>query len=177
MIVEVTNKLIINYRAATRVGGLKAWCELPYPGHPKGCPNYPNKCCFPKVGEYYDLTKPHWFAIVEFNIGEFADKMKKKHPEWSERQCRCVLYWQNGVRSQLDVKCKSFIGNKDLIYHKIPEAMGVNVMLTMRKNLKLDIAIKPVHMVRKIALIGSPGPHHDKELRWERAKTERGESH
>ena len=163
MIVEVTNKLIINYRAATRVGGRKAWCELPYPGHKKGCPNFPTLCCFPKVVDYYDLSKPHWFVIVPFAIGKFATRMKEKHPEWSERQCRCVLYWQNAVRKQLRIKCSEFIGNQDLIYHMIPEAMGVNVMLTMRKNLRLTIAIKPKHMVRKIALVGSPGKYHHKE--------------
>jgi len=175
MIIEVTNKLIINYRAAKRIGGQKAWCELPYPGHPKGCPNYPSKCNFTKVEEYYDLSKPHWFSIIEFNIGQFAAKMKAVHPEWSDRQCRCVLYWQNGVRKLLNDECKQFIGAKNLICHKVPEAMGVNVMLTMRKSLGLNIAIKPVYTVRKIALIGSPGPYHSKELQWEQVETDHKE--
>jgi len=163
MIVEVTNKLIINHRAESRVGGRKAWCELPYPGHKKGCPNFPILCNFPKVEEYYDLSKPHWFAIMPFDIAQFAAKMKAKHPKWTEKQCRCVLYWQNTVRKHLRNKCSQFIGNKDLIFHLIPEGMGVNVMLTMRRNLKLEIEIKPVNIVRKIALIGSPGRYHRKE--------------
>ncbi|KKK81159.1 hypothetical protein LCGC14_2816310, partial [marine sediment metagenome] len=32
-ILEVTNDLIIDHRA-------REWCKLPYPNHPRGCPNY-----------------------------------------------------------------------------------------------------------------------------------------
>ena len=112
------------------------------------------------------MTKPHWFAIQEFNLADHVERMGSLHPEWSYKQCRCVLYWQNGVRKELDLKSQSFILSEvlinklpepgKLIYHKIPEAMGANVMLTM-KRLKLPIEIKPVKIVRKIALIGYPG--------------------
>ena len=40
MIVNITGKLAINYRANKRINGKPSWCELPYPGHKKGCPNY-----------------------------------------------------------------------------------------------------------------------------------------
>lgn len=154
MILEVTDKLVINYRASERINGRPAWCELPYPGHKKGCPNYGKGCPLPRVGDYFDLSRPHWFAIIRFDILDFSIRMKTKHPHWTERQCRCVLYWQNGVRKKLDEYCRKFIGDHDLIFHKIPEAMGVNVILTMRK-LKQPIEMKPEFSVCKIALIGS----------------------
>jgi hypothetical protein len=155
MIVEITNKLEINFRASERINGKKAWCELPYPGHKKGGPNYGKGCPLPRVNKFSDLSKPHWFAIIKFDLKGHVEKMKNKHPDWSDRQNRCVLYWQNGVRSKLNKICQEFIGNKDLIYHKIPEAMGVNVILTMKK-LNIPIEIKPVNTVHKITLIGSP---------------------
>lgn len=155
MIVNTTGKLAIDYHASERIDGQKAWCELSYPGHKKGCPNYGKSCPLPRVKTYFDLTKPHWFAIVKFNLEFHAIKMKYFHPGWSERQCRCVLYWQGSVRKLLDKECVSFINGRNLIWHKIPEAMGVDVMLTM-KNIGLYIETKPKIIVRKIALIGVP---------------------
>jgi hypothetical protein len=88
--------------------------------------------------------------------------MKSQYPKWTERQCRCILYWQPGVKGTLDRICKEFIGVKmslfssvpELIYHKIPEAMGVHVIKTMRK-IGQPIQTKPKNLVRKIALIGT----------------------
>jgi hypothetical protein len=155
MIIEVTNKLIINYRAHERINGKKAWCELPYPRHKKGCPNYGKSCPLPRVGTVFDLLKPHWFAIIRFDLISHIQRMKNLHPGWSYNQCKCVLYWQNGIKKQLDNICKEFIQIKDknLIYHKIPEAMGVNVILTMKK-IGHPIEIKPKNIIHKIALIG-----------------------
>jgi len=156
MIVDVTNKLIIDPRAHSRVNGEPAWCELPYPGHKKGCPNYGKGCPLPKVDVYFDLTMPHWFAIHRFDLKAHVERMRDKHPEWSDRQCRCVLYWQNGVRKSLNIECSDFIlQHRGLVYHKIPEAMGVNVILTM-KIIDQQIIIKPIDEVCKVALIGSP---------------------
>lgn len=155
MIIEVTGKLEIDYRASERIDGEKAWCELPYPGHKKGCPNYGKGCPLSRVEKYFDLTKPHWFAITRFNLLGHAEKMKALHPLWTDRQCRCVLYWQNGVRKILNKMCEEFIRGRNLIYHKIPEAMGVHVIKTMRK-LGQPIETKPKDTVCKVALMGSP---------------------
>ena len=166
MIIDVTGILIINHSSHKRLNGKKAWCELEYPGHKKGCPNY-SKCSeLPDLEDYFDLTRNHWFCIQEFNLAAHVEKMKQKHPEWSERQCRCVLYWQNGVRNELSDKSRSFIKtmkttysvNGDLRFHLIPEAMGLNVMMTMRK-IGQPIEIKPVNIVRKISLIGFEGDY------------------
>lgn len=156
MIIDVTGKLEINYRASERINGQKAWCELPYPGHKNGCPNYGKSCPFPRVEKKFDLSKRHWFAIIKFDLVNHMERMGTLHPKWSERQRRCVLYWQNGVRRKLDALCGSFVGGgvRGLIYHKIPEAMGVNVILTLRR-MGIPIEIKPKKFVHKVALIGS----------------------
>ena len=152
MIIEVTNKLAVNLN-------VRNWCKFPYPGHPNGCPNFgKSKTCPPKVGivtEIFDLGKPHWFAVMEFDIAYHADRMKNLHPQWSEKQCRCCLYWQNTVRKNLRIMCDDFIGSKNFYaYTLIPEAMGVNVFRTAhRVGVMLRRVI--VHKLYKIALIGS----------------------
>ena len=148
-IVEVTNQLIIDYRART-------WCTLPYYGHPKGCPNY-NKSpkCPPqveRVEDYFDLSQKHWFAIVDFDLGAHKQKMKKLHPNWTEHQLKCVLYWQGSVRKRLKELCESFLFD-GVVYNTIPEAMGVHVINTMQK-LGFDIQRQVTKKVYKVALIG-----------------------
>jgi len=57
----VPSRLCLDARAAGE------WCRIPYPGHPKGCPNCdsvrvtcpPNA---PKVSDVYDLSKPVYFV-------------------------------------------------------------------------------------------------------------------
>lgn len=156
MIIDVTNKLVINYHASERIDGHKAWCEFPYPGHKDGCPNYGKTCPLPRVETYFDLSQPHWFAIVRFDLHSHVVRMSEMHPKWSDRQCRCVLYWQNKVKGRLDRLCQCWIWdrNEDLIWHKIPEAMGINVILTMKK-IGQPIEIKPKIEVCKIAMIGT----------------------
>jgi hypothetical protein len=80
--------------------------------------------------------------------------MKKKHPNWSERQCRNLLYWQNGVRSRLRKKTESYINPlSDDIILEIPEACGINMIETMSK---AGIKIQTDHPdnVIKVMLIG-----------------------
>jgi len=110
------------------------WCCLPYPNHKKGCPNFPK--CISERPDFLSLPNKKWVAITEeFDLKKHARRMKEKHPHWTERQCRNVLYWQNGVRSRLKKKAMK-------IYHPlcgdilldIPEANGVNVFATMAKN-------------------------------------------
>jgi len=152
MIIEVTGSIVIDMSVRT-------WCTLPYPGHPKGCPNFGiSDTCPPKVktvSEIFDLEKQHWFAVVEFNLKNHADRMKMLHPAWSQKQCTCCLYWQNGVRKQLRKLCDDFIFNKSFLHYTlIPEAMGVNVFQTARRygvTLTKDITDK----LYKIALIGN----------------------
>lgn len=153
MIIEATGRLVINMKA-------REWCKLPYPGHPKGCPNYGKKAiCPPRihtVDRVFDLEGPHWFVIEEFDLGAHAKRMKGKNPEWSERQCRCVLYWQAGVKKRLRERTKfEMVGRPGTISTDCPEAMGINVILTLRR-LGVPIKTKPNQTVYKVALMGYP---------------------
>lgn len=130
-VINVTNKMVIEYR-------VRDWCKLPYDGHKKGCPNYgKRKDCPPNVGlieDEFDLSKPHYFAIVEFDLGAHMNKMKERHPHWTIKQQRNVLYWQGTVRKKLRLLSEEFIKDKGgLVISTCPEAMGVNVFKTFPK--------------------------------------------
>jgi len=132
------------------------WCKLPYPGHPAGCPNFPK--CVKEHPDFNLMIKGRlWDAVLEeFNLTDHAAKMKKKHPAWSERQCRNLLYWQNGVKSRLRKKVLKYSKAEDIVL-ELPEACGVNVFETMSKN---GIALQRHNpdIIIKVMLIGRRGP-------------------
>jgi hypothetical protein len=91
-----------------------------------------------------------WVAIIEtFDLKAHAEKMKAKHPHWSERQCRNPLYWQGGVRKRLREKAEKL--NGDIILD-IPEACGVEVFETM-KLVGINLERKP-DIVKKVMFVG-----------------------
>ena len=113
-------------------------CRARYHNHPKGCPNYGvREDCPPGVPPIYDQINPHCPIIAvynEFDFGTHRRKMKKKHPEWSERQLRCCLYWQQTARKFLKKEIKKFLKtHPDFFIVKNPEAAGVNLTETMKK--------------------------------------------
>lgn len=137
--------------------GAREWCTLPYPLHSRGCPNYGHKYgCPPKaplVEDTIDLDKPCWLVIIEFNLGSHIARMLSLHPDWSNRQARCVLYWQGGVNREL--KLRSFVArlehpNTNIFF--TPEAMGVHIIKTMQ-NLGFPIEMQPTQTVFKVALL------------------------
>ena len=138
-----------NYRAKEG-----QWCKLPYPNHPNGCPNFP-ECIKKNQLEGYSPVELKWYAVIEiFNLAQHAYNMKLKHPRWSDRQCRCVLYWQNSVRKRLREKMNKIMESMPnaVCGTLCPEALGVNVFGTMAK---VGITLyKNPDTVRKIAFIG-----------------------
>lgn len=150
-IYKVNGIIIIDYDC-------RNFCTIPYPNHPKGCPNFnKNKECPPKVGfveDIFDFDKDLFFVIEEFGLRAHMTLMKEKHPHWSVLQCRNLLYWQGGVRKKLKDKVKGFI-KPDMIYTLLPEAMGVMVIDTAVK-LGIPIEKTPENKVFKIALVGYP---------------------
>jgi len=150
MILNTSSNLVVDYRA-------RDWCKLPYPDHPNGCPNYNKKQgCPPQaplIERYFNLHKDHFFVIVIFNLGHHVNKMLEKHPNWSERQARCVLYWQGTVNKQLRLECEGYAKQFNLVYNSCPEAMGVDVIKTC-KNLGLPIKQQPSNIVFKIGMLG-----------------------
>lgn len=131
------------------------WCTLPYPLHKKGCPNFP-KCPNNRV-DFKTLSGYKWWAVIEeFDLVAHAKRMKEKHPHWSERQARCVLYWQRGVKSRLLKKAEKLMkelgGPMGTIILTIPEANGVDVFNTMTHH---GLILKPnPDYVYKIMLVG-----------------------
>ncbi|KKK73060.1 hypothetical protein LCGC14_2897610, partial [marine sediment metagenome] len=72
------------------------WCTLPYPNHKKGCPNFnknplcpPNAKIMENILEYYRFF---YLILAYFDIFKYTTQMMHKHPNWSERKARCVLY-------------------------------------------------------------------------------------
>jgi len=154
-VVEVTGNLVLNPRA-------REWCKLPYPNHPRGCPNYGKKdTCPPKVPflqDVFDLTKPHWFIYTTFDLESHKKKMKSRHPDWTELQCRCVLYWQSRVNKSLKEKAIEFVKTKRGVAHtSCPEAMGVDVIKSLKnQGLPISNSFSDLKTVYKAIFVGYP---------------------
>ena len=156
MIIPLTE---VSYDPKARDG---RWCMLPYPNHPHGCPKFPT--CPMGKKDFLDYEGYDWFAVIEeFDLKSHADRMREKHPQWTERQCRNLLYWQNGVRSRLKKKAEKlampFMGDVIL---DIPEANGVNIFETMANHGVIIERDKPMK-IKKIMLVGKPKSSEFKE--------------
>jgi hypothetical protein len=135
---------------------------MPYPGHPNGCPNFGKRAeCPPKaphIETILDLAKPIDAVWVRFNLAEHAARLRAKHPNWSERQTRCCLYWQPLVRKQLRAAIAEHALAHglptDLIALAIPEACGVDLTRTMAQ-IGIHLEWPPIEWVYKIAIVGT----------------------
>lgn len=150
MIVQINPK-DISYLDAEK------FCLKPYPNHPKGCPNYgKKKGCppnLPKIEELLNFNKNVYLIYTEFNIGEHARRMKKMHPDWSDKQVYCVLYWQPKARKMQRQEEEKARKEKDInLVLTSPEAMGVNIVSLMNK-----IGVKLEWPPRKITRLVSIG--------------------
>jgi predicted metal-binding protein len=142
---------VINYKT-------KSLCLTPYPGHPKGCPNFgKKKTCPPKAPffeKYFDMDKSFYLIINRFDLRAHVNKLRASHPDWSERQLKCCLYWQGTARKDLKVAIKEFL-NIHSGYHvsMSPEAMGLDVTETLR-NIGIILEWPPENFVYQVALAG-----------------------
>lgn len=137
---------------------VRGLCCRPYPNHPHGCPNFSKKQgCPPKapmIDKTLDLSKPVLAIYNRFNLGEHIERMRAKHPLWTDRQLRCCLYWQPGARKQL----KKRIRNHLQIGMKVvgsPEAQGVDLTATMR-SAGIELEWPPMKWAYQIVLAGVP---------------------
>ena len=146
-------------------------CGLSYPNHPKGCPNIgKNKNCPPfadRLEDVYDLDKSYYFCYVKFNIKKQKERMKSLHPEWSDKKCKCLLYWQKSVVKELRICSGVFCAKKNVYswyydtpellfeykYKLVPEAMGLDVFRTAKHH-GIILERNPENYVYKIAFIG-----------------------
>jgi len=139
------------------------WCKMSYPNHPKGCPNYnKNELCPPKcklLHQIFDSTKPLYLAITIFDLEGHVARLRRVHPDWSDRQLICCLYWQSRVRSKQKDDVRIFMLSSGCTeWTDRPEAMGLNVIYTLNK---LDIPIRPQigSRVYKVAMVGHTKSH------------------
>lgn len=122
-------KLTIDYN-------VRNLCTHPYCDHPSGCPNYGKRgSCpphAPHVEKIFDLSKPVYVIWNVFDFKAHLAKMERLHPDWSDRQKRCCLYWQGSARKVLRWEIEAFqAAHPGLYVTTCPEAMGVNVTETM----------------------------------------------
>jgi hypothetical protein len=136
--------------------GFNRWCALPYPDHPKGCPNFGKSADCPPLAPYFlDIYKPEvYIAFMRFDFGEFLQRKRQIHPGWTERALRNPWHFQG----HLDSRLKNFISSelekpefKDFVRVTSPEAMGVNIHLTARRA-GIELEWPPKKNMYRIAL-------------------------
>ncbi len=141
---------------------VRGLCRRPYPNHPRGCPNYGKRPACPPAApllwDYFDRHRPTYVVWNRFPIGEHAQRMWRRHPDWTERQAYCCLYWQPRARKQLAhaiAFCRKGNRPAGLVATVCPEAMGVNVTETM---LQCGITLEwpPRQWAYQVALMGTP---------------------
>lgn len=137
---------------------VRGLCVAPYEGHPHGCPNFSKRPTCPPAaplwGDVYDLTKPTYAIINQFDLAAHVVRMMADHPNWSYRQASCCLYWQGTARKELHTGIETFkIIHPGYTVEECPEAMGVDVTKTVAQ-LGIILEWPPRELVYKVALAG-----------------------
>lgn len=150
----------INPKKIPFVPNANKLCCKPYPGHPKGCENFGKKeGCPPNLRaleKIFDFNEDIFLIYYEFNIGKHALKMKRRHPDWSERQIYCCLYWQPKARRLRDKEIEEYKEEKGIDYvTNSPEAYGINVDLLMKKRTGIKLEWPPRKITRLVSLGGT----------------------
>lgn len=134
-------------------------CLYPYLGHPKGCPNWGKHIdCPPKqaiITDVFNLNLPVWMIFNRFSFEDYIVRMKKLHPNWSNKQCACCLYWQGTARKQLRKRIDNFkMTYPDTFISIRPEAMGINVTASLA-NVGINLEWPPKTVTYQVAIAGS----------------------
>lgn len=141
---------------------VRGLCAKPYPGHPKGCPNFRKKDGCPPAAplfvDTYDLSKKVVAVWNVFDLAAHVDRMRLKHPDWSWAQLTCCLYWQGTARKSLRDAIK--LATYELRWDRLgietcPEAMGVDVTATMR-SIGVELEWPPKTTTVQVALLATP---------------------
>ena len=133
-------------------------CYKPYYNHRRGCPNWnKRKSCPPKlltIDKILDLEKPIYIIYNCYNFLEHTKKMRKLHPDWTNRQVECCLYWQGTARKQLKAEIKRFLREYRGYYiESCPEGAGVNITETM-KQVGIELEWPPKNYSYQVVLAG-----------------------
>lgn len=156
----------------------REWCLRPYLDHPKGCINY-SKCISEETPFFDDIVKmlvlTKFFLIyADFNFAKYIENRRAINPKKSERQIKCLLYWQNSIKGMLRAEiigiynynhllnnpCKFYVmgcGSVEyLLGRKVysMEALGINVFSTCKLN-KIELERDPKEKIKLNCLICS----------------------
>jgi hypothetical protein len=106
--------------------------------------------------EKIDLSQPVFAIVNEFDLAAHVERMRIRHPRWSQRQLACCLYWQPRARKELATKISEFLrGHRGYLADCCPEAGGVNVTATLA-NLGVALEWPPRKTVCQVAIAGLP---------------------
>jgi hypothetical protein len=166
--------LEINPQALEYKRNFQNWCTLPYPKHPRGCPNYGSKRdlrgikknlksrvireCPPTrlIDDVLDFSKSIYLIYNKYPLGKDAETRRLTHPnlktngDWYN-----LRYWQGTARKQLYLELTRFLEeNPGTIVDLCPEAHGVNLLALMQKpgiDIKLEFGKwPPVHSLENV---------------------------
>jgi len=137
----------------------RSMCIRPYHNHPKGCPNFGKKeGCPPNIpmfDQVYDINKPIYLIINEFNLLEHVNNMKKTHPDWSNYQLYNSRYWQGKSISVNKKVSYAWINeHSNLVLTNWVENMGVDLVKTLKQS-DIDLVFKEkLEIARRISCAG-----------------------
>lgn len=148
---------------------VREWCILPYEKYylkngdvrytnPNGCPMYGTRpTCPPEAPMLDEIScEPYYLVIQEFDLEAQAKRMKERHKDWSEKQCKCYRYWQRTLHNKLVEEASQHIKNLKILDAFIlerPEANGVNLFSTCRLH-GIILKKNPQKIVKKMVMIG-----------------------
>jgi len=137
-------------------------CVNKYINHNKGCPNYGKKpdCppYAPMFDQVFDLSNKVYIIYSTYDLYSHVERMRQKHPMWTERQLYNVLYWQGTAKKLLKGHIYNFIKlfrQEGYYVTSSPEAMGVDVTATL-KNVGIELEWPARKRVYKVAMAGIP---------------------
>lgn len=135
-------------------------CTHPFYAHPRGCPNYGRRHdCPPNallLDQVLDFNRDVYLIFTEFNVGGFAEHIRRSHPEWrSTRQWYNPRYWQPRARKfqrQEEEHALRELGFEAIIRN--PEGLGVNVSRLMSSiGIYLSWHWPPTHKLENYAFL------------------------
>lgn len=137
---------------------IQGYCGKKYSNHPMGCPNLGLKRgCPPQplIDKILDFDKEIFLIYVNYNVWEHAERMKEKHPNWTEGQLYNIRQWQGTPRSWLKKENRYAKTNYGVKIIESPEAHGINLDDLMKKVADIKLEWPPRNIARVISMGGT----------------------
>jgi predicted metal-binding protein len=96
-----------------------------------GCPNYGKReGCPPRnlFHEEYNLNEPIYLIATDFDLTQQTNKIRRAHPDWTEKAIYNPRYWQNTARKTHLSEISNFLKeNPNYTIERSPEGAGINI--------------------------------------------------